>query len=204
MNLSQPIPARTAGRLRSLDIFRGMLIVAMILVNNPGPAVQVYPPLVHAEWDGCDVRGHHLPELPVDRRTRDHPVDGQANRKWKGALVPARPRRPAVRAARRVWSFRGGLPQIRPCVSASDGRPAEDCRRLPPRLLDLPLDRLAGSDLALLGIFALYLGLMVTTRSRAVPPGRGRAAVTSRATWTALHWVITSGARPSATTQTVS
>ncbi len=29
-----------------------MCIVAMILVNNPGPAAEVYPPLVHAEWLG--------------------------------------------------------------------------------------------------------------------------------------------------------
>ncbi len=39
-------------RLLSLDIFRGMTIAAMILVNNPGSWSHVYPPLLHAEWHG--------------------------------------------------------------------------------------------------------------------------------------------------------
>jgi predicted acyltransferase len=39
------------GRLRSLDIFRGATIAAMILVNNPG-SDSVYPPLEHAPWHG--------------------------------------------------------------------------------------------------------------------------------------------------------
>ena len=40
------------GRLRSLDVFRGMTVAAMILVNNPGSWAYVYPPLEHAEWNG--------------------------------------------------------------------------------------------------------------------------------------------------------
>ena len=40
-------------RLLSLDIFRGLTIAAMILVNNPGSWATVYPPLLHAEWHGC-------------------------------------------------------------------------------------------------------------------------------------------------------
>ncbi|MEC4991502.1 MAG: DUF5009 domain-containing protein [Oscillatoria sp. PMC 1068.18] len=39
-------------RLISLDVFRGLAIAGMILVNNPGSWVTVYPPLLHAEWDG--------------------------------------------------------------------------------------------------------------------------------------------------------
>ena len=39
-------------RLISLDIFRGMAIAGMILVNNPGSWSTVYPPLLHAEWHG--------------------------------------------------------------------------------------------------------------------------------------------------------
>ncbi len=38
-------------RLISLDVFRGMTIAAMILVNNPGTS-PVYWPLEHAEWNG--------------------------------------------------------------------------------------------------------------------------------------------------------
>ncbi|BBD59803.1 hypothetical protein NIES2109_25940 [Nostoc sp. HK-01] len=40
-------------RLASLDVFRGMAIASMILVNNPGSWDYVYPPLDHAEWHGC-------------------------------------------------------------------------------------------------------------------------------------------------------
>ncbi|AFZ08734.1 Heparan-alpha-glucosaminide N-acetyltransferase [Oscillatoria nigro-viridis PCC 7112] len=40
-------------RLKSLDVFRGIAIASMILVNNPGSWEQVYPPLDHAEWNGC-------------------------------------------------------------------------------------------------------------------------------------------------------
>ncbi|MEG4273116.1 MULTISPECIES: heparan-alpha-glucosaminide N-acetyltransferase domain-containing protein [unclassified Microcoleus] len=40
-------------RFKSLDVFRGIAIASMILVNNPGSWEQVYPPLKHAEWHGC-------------------------------------------------------------------------------------------------------------------------------------------------------
>ncbi|MEJ2581588.1 MAG: DUF5009 domain-containing protein [Acidobacteriota bacterium] len=40
-------------RLTAVDVFRGMTIVAMILVNNPGDWATVYWPLKHAEWHGC-------------------------------------------------------------------------------------------------------------------------------------------------------
>jgi predicted acyltransferase len=45
-------PTVGANRLISLDIFRGMTIAGMILVNNPGDWSAVYPPLLHAEWNG--------------------------------------------------------------------------------------------------------------------------------------------------------
>jgi predicted acyltransferase len=41
----------TAERLRSLDIFRGLTIAGMILVNSPGNET-AYQPLDHAPWDG--------------------------------------------------------------------------------------------------------------------------------------------------------
>ena len=40
-------------RLTSLDVFRGMTIMLMTIVNNPGDWGSIYAPLEHAEWHGC-------------------------------------------------------------------------------------------------------------------------------------------------------
>jgi predicted acyltransferase len=40
-------------RLLSLDVFRGLTVAAMTLVNNPGDWGHIYPPLEHAEWNGA-------------------------------------------------------------------------------------------------------------------------------------------------------
>jgi predicted acyltransferase len=39
-------------RLASLDVFRGVTIASMMIVNNPGSWNAVYAPLEHAEWNG--------------------------------------------------------------------------------------------------------------------------------------------------------
>src|SRR5437867_8181433 len=39
-------------RLVSLDVFRGLTIAGMVLVNNPGTWAHIYWPLEHAEWNG--------------------------------------------------------------------------------------------------------------------------------------------------------
>ena len=39
-------------RLVSLDVFRGMTVAGMLLVNNPGTWSEIYPPLEHAPWNG--------------------------------------------------------------------------------------------------------------------------------------------------------
>ncbi|MEA2766086.1 MAG: hypothetical protein QOK07_2490 [Gemmatimonadaceae bacterium] len=39
-------------RLLSLDVFRGMTVAGMLLVNNPGTWGAIFPPLEHAEWNG--------------------------------------------------------------------------------------------------------------------------------------------------------
>src|SRR5205085_4674700 len=44
-------PASTT-RMLSLDVFRGMTVAGMILVNNPGTWGAIYSPLEHATWDG--------------------------------------------------------------------------------------------------------------------------------------------------------
>lgn len=39
-------------RILAVDIFRGMTIVLMILVNNPGTWANIYGPFQHADWQG--------------------------------------------------------------------------------------------------------------------------------------------------------
>jgi len=39
-------------RLLSLDVFRGMTVAGMLLVNDPGTWEAIYPPLEHATWNG--------------------------------------------------------------------------------------------------------------------------------------------------------
>ena len=39
-------------RISALDALRGLAIIAMVLVNNPGSWQAVYAPLKHAAWHG--------------------------------------------------------------------------------------------------------------------------------------------------------
>ncbi len=54
--VSREAPARHGApakeRLLALDVFRGLTIAGMILVNNPGTWTAIYPPLRHAPWHG--------------------------------------------------------------------------------------------------------------------------------------------------------
>lgn len=44
---------KTSSRLVSIDIFRGLTVAFMIIVNTPGSWDFVYSPLRHSEWHGC-------------------------------------------------------------------------------------------------------------------------------------------------------
>jgi len=48
-----PLSVTKSPRFLSLDVFRGLTVAGMILVNNPGSWSYVYAPLRHAPWDGC-------------------------------------------------------------------------------------------------------------------------------------------------------
>jgi predicted acyltransferase len=39
-------------RILALDVFRGITVAAMLLVNNPGSWGAIYAPLQHAPWHG--------------------------------------------------------------------------------------------------------------------------------------------------------
>ncbi len=54
-------PARADNRLLSLDAFRGLTIIAMILVNTPGSWDYVYAPLLHAKWHGVTPTDYIFP-----------------------------------------------------------------------------------------------------------------------------------------------
>ena len=47
-----PVHVPAAQRLMSLDVFRGVTIASMMLVNNAGDWEHIYTPLEHAEWHG--------------------------------------------------------------------------------------------------------------------------------------------------------
>ncbi len=42
----------TRERLLSLDVFRGLTVAGMLLVNDPGSWSAIFPPLAHAAWHG--------------------------------------------------------------------------------------------------------------------------------------------------------
>lgn len=50
--LEPAVPSAKPERLLSLDVFRGLTVAAMLLVNNPGTWSAVYDPLEHAAWHG--------------------------------------------------------------------------------------------------------------------------------------------------------
>lgn len=50
-------------RLLSLDIFRGLTIILMIIVNDPGSWEHVYAPLLHATWNGITPTDYVFPSF---------------------------------------------------------------------------------------------------------------------------------------------
>jgi len=50
--VNPPASSPGGGRLVALDAFRGLTIILMIVVNNPGSWGHVYAPLRHAAWHG--------------------------------------------------------------------------------------------------------------------------------------------------------
>jgi predicted acyltransferase len=46
------MPNTANNRIEALDVFRGLALALMLLVNNPGSWSFVYAPFLHAEWNG--------------------------------------------------------------------------------------------------------------------------------------------------------
>lgn len=55
MSKTDSIPVASTRRFLPLDVFRGMTVCLMIIVNSPGTWKFVYPPLEHAAWHGLTV-----------------------------------------------------------------------------------------------------------------------------------------------------
>jgi predicted acyltransferase len=53
--------SESPNRLLSLDVFRGITIAGMVLVNNPGTWSAIYPPLAHAPWHGITPTDYIFP-----------------------------------------------------------------------------------------------------------------------------------------------
>jgi predicted acyltransferase len=51
-NAASTGPRQSRERLLSLDVFRGLTVAGMLLVNDPGTWSAIYPPLEHASWNG--------------------------------------------------------------------------------------------------------------------------------------------------------
>ena len=78
-------------RLLSLDVFRGITIAGMVLVNNPGTWSAIYPPLEHAEWHGLTPTDLVFPfflfivgvsiTLALGRRVEQGGINGEIYRK---------------------------------------------------------------------------------------------------------------------------
>jgi predicted acyltransferase len=52
---SAPPLARSTERLLSLDIFRGLTLIAMTVVNMPGDHHYTYATLRHVRWNGWTI-----------------------------------------------------------------------------------------------------------------------------------------------------
>ncbi len=52
---------KSNARLLSLDILRGLTIILMIIVNDPGSWDHVYEPLLHADWNGLTPTDYIFP-----------------------------------------------------------------------------------------------------------------------------------------------
>ncbi|HEX6941346.1 MAG TPA: DUF5009 domain-containing protein [Gemmatimonadaceae bacterium] len=50
--IAAPVADSRTERLLSLDVFRGLTVAGMLLVNQPGDWGAIYPPLAHAAWNG--------------------------------------------------------------------------------------------------------------------------------------------------------
>lgn len=57
-------PKKKPERFLSLDVFRGLTIALMIVVNTPGTGAKIYNYLTHAQWLGLTLADLVFPSFP--------------------------------------------------------------------------------------------------------------------------------------------
>ena len=150
-----------AGRLVSLDAFRGATIALMVLVNTAGDGHHVYAPLRHAEWHGWTPTDVVFPSfmwiaglsmtLSFAKRLSAGASRGQLFRQTLQALADSlRARAAAVR-----------IPDLRPVHDPIDGRAAAVRDLRAGGRGDLSHDRRARTSLWLVGLLGSYWALMM-------------------------------------------
>ena len=128
--------ARRRPRLVSLDVFRGLTMAAMVIVNNPGDWGNVYAPLLHAEWNGWTPTDLIFPfflfivgvSITLSRKSASWRRDPPARRDHLRAR-PVPRRLSALRSVAR-WRIPGVLQRIAHLLSVR-GRPRADRRHDP-------------------------------------------------------------------------
>jgi len=89
----------------SLDVFRGLTIAAMILVNDPGSWKHIYAPLEHAEWNGWTPTDLIFPFFLFIAGVSMALSFAFPHGAWQNARVAGDPRGAAQRADLRDWAF---------------------------------------------------------------------------------------------------
>ncbi len=100
-----PSAAPKPERIAALDVFRGITIAGMILVNNPGDWGHVYAPLRHAAWHGWTPTDLVFPfflfiagvSMAISFRRREE----AGGRRWLEAAVARAAGHPLEQARRR-------------------------------------------------------------------------------------------------------
>ncbi|HEY4303935.1 MAG TPA: heparan-alpha-glucosaminide N-acetyltransferase domain-containing protein [Gemmatimonadaceae bacterium] len=85
-----------SARWRALDAFRGLAVIGMLLVNNPGDRDAVYSQIEHSVWNGCTIADLVFPFFLfvvgiTTALTLDRPLTtsdaAQRRRIWKRAAI---------------------------------------------------------------------------------------------------------------------
>src|SRR3954462_13799897 len=90
--LAEPV-ARTGARLRSRDVFRGLTIIGMLIVNNPGSSETAFAQLRHSRWNGCTLADLGFPffllvvGITTHLSLRGRAARGDSNREIRGRIL---------------------------------------------------------------------------------------------------------------------